>query len=369
MKEVFYYSIKYFFYYTARLYFKRVKVYGLNNIPKDGGILFSPNHQGALLDPLLVGSNISRPVTSLTRSDVFGGPFQWFMDALRMLPVYRIRNGYANLKKNDNIFEKCREKLRNEECIMMFSEAAHHNEYYLQKLSKGSSRLALEAQLESPESPIYIVPVGINYGHHQIAWSDLHLVYGKPIRVKKFLDNNNSNVENINHLRENLEEKMKECIWLPDKNDQYYEKKKMIIPKNTKLEFNELKEGIEKGSLKTEGLGQKFFSNNPKLLELLIFLISIPNFLPLLVIKNVISKFKDIVFYSSVKICLGPIIFPLWWFSAGSLTYLIYGENIEFRAFLNFVAESYGTFFLVVAPMIISLYLRQILLFYRNNKF
>ncbi len=30
---------------------------------------------------------------------------------------------------------------------------------------------------------------------------------------------------------------------------------------------NLIKEGIEKGSLKTEGFGQKVFSNNPKLLE------------------------------------------------------------------------------------------------------
>ena len=356
MKEIFYQIIKYFFYYTARFYFKRVKVYGLNNIPRDGGILFSPNHQGALLDPLLVGSNISRSVTSLTRSDVFGGPFQWFMDALRMLPVYRIRNGYANLKKNDNIFEKCRKILGKGECIMMFSEASHHNEYFLQRLSKGSSRLALEAQIEFPESNISIVPVGINYGHHQIAWSDLHLVYGKPISVKNFINNNNSIAENINCLRENLEEKMKECLWIPDKNDQYYEKKKMITPKNTKLEFDELKEGIKNESLKSKGLVDKFFAKNTRLLKTLIFLFSIPNFLPLLLIKNIISKFKDIVFYSSVKICLGPIIFPLWWLCVGYLTYFIYGENLDFLEYLV----------LVESLMLFSLYIRQYLLLFKK---
>ena len=138
-----------------------------------------------------------------------------------------------------------------------------------------------------------------------------------------------------------------------------FEKKKMIIPKNTKLEFNELKEGIEKGSLKTEGFGQKVFSNNPRLLEILILLFSIPNFLPLLVIKNVISKFKDIVFYSSVKICLGPIIFTLWWLIVPIITYTLSGENLEFDAFLEFCL-------LVEAPLIISLYVRQNLLFFRK---
>ena len=99
MKKLFYYFIKYTIKFTIHCYFRKIKIYGRENIPKNGGVLFSPNHQGAFLDPLLVGCNIKRPITSLTRSDVFGGPLQWFMDALNMLPVYRIRNGYANLKK------------------------------------------------------------------------------------------------------------------------------------------------------------------------------------------------------------------------------------------------------------------------------
>ena len=108
------------------------------------GLLFSPNHQGALLDPLVLASLTKGKITSLTRSDIFGGPFQWFLDAFYMLPVYRIRNGYSNLKKNDEIFAKCYELLGLGKFMLMFSEGGHHNEYYLQNLSKGSSRLAFQ---------------------------------------------------------------------------------------------------------------------------------------------------------------------------------------------------------------------------------
>ena len=80
------------------------------------------------------------------------------------------------------IFNNCRNLLSKKQWIMMFSEADHHNEYYLQKLSKGSSRLAYESQLESGEIPIYIMPVGINYGHHQKPRCDLHIVFGEPIK-------------------------------------------------------------------------------------------------------------------------------------------------------------------------------------------
>ena len=112
--------------YYNHIFFRNVDVYGYENIPKDGGVLFSPNHQGAFLDPLLIGSMTPKKITSLTRSDVFGGPLQWFLDALQMLPIYRIRNGYSNLKKHDAIFEKCYNLLGSGKFLLMFSEGGHH---------------------------------------------------------------------------------------------------------------------------------------------------------------------------------------------------------------------------------------------------
>ena len=137
MKKLFYYFIKYtsnspFIVISGKSKFMDVKI-----SQKMVEYCFHPIIR-RLLDPLLVGCNIKRPITSLTRSDVFGGPLQWFMDALNMLPVYRIRNGYANLKKNEAIFKQCKNLLSKNQWIMMFSEAAHHDEFYLQSLSKAA---------------------------------------------------------------------------------------------------------------------------------------------------------------------------------------------------------------------------------------
>ena len=90
-----------------------------------------PNHQNALLDPLLVGTTANQSIHSLTRSDVFGGPLQWFLDAMQTLPVYRIRDGYSQLKNNDEVFERCYEILGQKKHMMMFSEGRHHEEHYL----------------------------------------------------------------------------------------------------------------------------------------------------------------------------------------------------------------------------------------------
>jgi len=308
MKKLFYHFIKKIVRVGSIGYFRKIKIYGLENIPKDGGIIFSPNHQGAFLDALLVGTILPREVTSLTRSDIFGGSFQWFFDALRMLPVYRIRNGYASLKKNELVFKNCRDLLRKKEWIVIFSEAAHHNEYYLQKLSKGSSRLAYEAQLESNEVPIYLMPLGINYGHHQKPRCDLHMVFGEPIRVHKYLIGGISKPETLNKIKNDLEIGMKKCLWLPNKDSNYSEKKKLIHRKNTLLDFNDLRNGIDKNILDPK---KKF--KNQQLLRFFIVTFSVPNFPPLFILKIILGLFTDIVFYSSLKFTAGILLLIIWW--------------------------------------------------------
>ena len=309
MKKLFYYFVKYTVRFASLCYFRKIKIYGLDNIPKNGGVLFSPNHQGAFLDPLLVGCNIKRSVTSLTRSDVFGGPLQWFLDALNMLPVYRIRNGYANLKKNEAIFDQCKNLLSNDQWIMMFSEAAHHDEFYLQPLSKGSSRLAYEAQ-EKSDNPVYIVPVGINYGHHRNPFCDLHLVFGEAILIKPFVGVAKEKPELINAIRARLKLGMEKCMWLPEKDENYENRKKLIHNANTKKSFHELKKGIEDQNLpQKKALKKKIWQ------KLVISMLSIPNLPPLLVIKRILGLFKDVVFYSSIKMSTGLILFLLWWTS------------------------------------------------------
>ncbi|OUU46950.1 MAG: hypothetical protein CBC28_08360 [Flavobacteriaceae bacterium TMED68] len=342
MKNIFYYFIKYTIQFASKCYFRKVKIIGLENIPKEGGILFSPNHQGAFLDPLLVGSIVIQQVTSLTRSDVFGGKFQWFLDALKMLPVYRIRNGYSNLRRNEEIFDKCRKFLCSKESIIMFSEAAHHNEFFLQSLSKGSSRLVYEAQVES-NFPIYLVPVGINYGHHTKPLCDLHLVFGKPIEVRNFLDDSLSKAETINNIREKLKSRMKKCIWLPNNDINYSKRKKLINRINTEMDFEDLKKGIGLMNLKTE---KKY--KNKLGFKLLLAISYVPNLPPLLIMKKILSLFEDIVFYSSIKLTAGLILFGVWWV----ILYVLIGIYFDWILALP-----------VIFTCILFLYIRQSLLY------
>ena len=323
MKLIVYLVLKNIFRYYNRIYFRSVNVYGKNNIPTDGGVLFSPNHQGALLDPLVLASLTQGKTTSLTRSDIFGGPFQWFLDAFYMLPVYRIRNGYSNLKKNDATFAKCYELLGLGKFMLMFSEGGHHNEYYLQNLSKGSSRLAFKAAQENPGKKIYLQPVGINYGHHQQPRCTLHLVYGQPIKVSDFVDLKLTDVENINILKLELQNRMKACLWLPDKTENYFIQKKKINRHTTHVDFKTLKSALQNNYNKMPGVKPK-----SKTRKVLIFLLSVPNIIPLWISRKIIGKLEDIVFVSSLKYVLGVFLFPIWWLATSITIAYMYGNRV-----------------------------------------
>ena len=323
MKLIVYLVLKNIFRYYNRIYFRSVNVYGKNNIPTDGGVLFSPNHQGALLDPLVLASLTQGKTTSLTRSDIFGGPFQWFLDAFYMLPVYRIRNGYSNLKKNDATFAKCYELLGLGKFMLMFSEGGHHNEYYLQNLSKGSSRLAFKAAQENPGKKIYLQPVGINYGHHQQPRCTLHLVYGQPIKVSDFVDLKLTDVENINILKLELQDRMKACLWLPDKTENYFIQKKKINRYTTHVDFKTLKSALQNNYNKMPGVKPK-----SKTRKVLIFLLSVPNIIPFWISRKIIGKLEDIVFVSSLKYVLGVFLFPIWWLATSITIAYMYGNRV-----------------------------------------
>ena len=103
LKKIFYEIVALTLSIYNNFFFKKLTVVGKEKIPKDGSIIFSPNHQSALLDPLLVGVTNGKRVYSLTRSDVFRKPFLWVLNAMQTLPIYRIRDGYEKLTRNKEL--------------------------------------------------------------------------------------------------------------------------------------------------------------------------------------------------------------------------------------------------------------------------
>ena len=187
--------------------------------------------------------------------------------------------------------------------------------------------------------------MGINYGHHKKPLCDLHVVFGKPIEVRNFLDDSLSKAETINNIREKLTSGMKKCIWLPDNDNNYSNRKKLINRINTKMDFEDLKKSIELMNIKTE---KKYI--NKLVLKLLLAISNVPNLPPLLIMKRILSLFEDVVFYSSIKLTAGLILFGIWWL----ILYLLIGIYFDWIIALP-----------AVFTCILFLYIRQNLLYFK----
>ena len=309
LKLAFYYFMKIYMQFFMRLFFGRVEIVGLEKIPSGKPIIYSCNHQNAFMDALIIGAISPMRITSMTRSDVFNTPLKWFMDALQMLPIYRMRDGIDQLGKNEAVFEKIRNLLRNNKAILIFSEGNHGNDFFLRPLTKGSSRMALESMEKMPEKDIQVVPVGINYFHHQRPGHKLTVVFGQPVAVKDYFPAYQEHpVRGANQLKMAISNGMETCLLISKETEDYFQKRDYINRHTESIPFNHLKAAIDK---KDPPLPMKGKPN--LILKTAAKLLGIFNFLPLLILQRILAPIKDIVFYGSLKYAFGLFVFPLWY--------------------------------------------------------
>ncbi len=174
---------------ALHLYFGRIEVHGLENVPKTGAVLFLPNHQKALIDVLLIVTDCHRKPYFLTRSDVFNKQvLRRFFAFLQMIPIYRMRDGRNQLKNNEAVFKKCTELFENEEAIVLFPEANHNLRRRVRNLSKGFTRIVFHSLKQSPSNEILMIPVGLNYLKSTGFPDKVAVYYGKPIVSSQLYD-------------------------------------------------------------------------------------------------------------------------------------------------------------------------------------
>ena len=318
---VFYACFRIFMRLMLRLYYHKIKVEGIENVPKRVPLLVTPNHQNALMDPLLVGAFAPIPLHYLTRSDVFN---KWTNPILRlfnMMPVYRIRDGYSKLALNDKIFTDCSAIFQSKGSVLIFAEGNHGKEYFLRPLTKGASRLALKSQAELNED-LMVLPVGLNFFEHRKPRSTVLIKFGEPISVRDYLaDYEENQSTGLIKMREAISIAMKSTLVIPDETQDYELRKQAIFqPKNESLSFKELR-SIDPTKVKTE----KREKRHHRLAKIL-------NPIPFFVIARKLSNVEDVVFHSTLKFSIALIAFPLWWLSVFLLLFWSVGINIAILA-------------------------------------
>ncbi|MDR2887448.1 MAG: 1-acyl-sn-glycerol-3-phosphate acyltransferase [Bacteroidales bacterium] len=171
-----------------KIFYRKIIVKGTENINPQHHVIFAPNHQNTLMDALAVLFTVKGQPVFLARADIFRKKtMAAILYFLKILPVYRIRDGYANLKGNDEIFLKTVDVIKNRNRLVILPEGNHEGYRRLRQLKKGICRVAFQAdEAENNRLNIKIIPVGIEYSDYRKFRQVLTVVYGKPIEVSEY---------------------------------------------------------------------------------------------------------------------------------------------------------------------------------------
>jgi 1-acyl-sn-glycerol-3-phosphate acyltransferase len=215
-KWSFWYAIfRPYFYFTFWLFHRKIVVTGKENIPLDKPLIFAPNHPNALHDDLAIVYSTPHQVVWLGRADIHKSRFDRpFLRFLKIIPVYRIRDGKESLGNNDTTFRTAVKVLQHNQAIAIYPEAENSLFRSMVPHKKAIARVVfLGGELTDFSLDTRIVPTGLYFDQSHNFGRRLVVAYGSPICVKDYypLYRENPHKANI-ALRNDLEAAIRKLV-------------------------------------------------------------------------------------------------------------------------------------------------------------
>lgn len=220
----FYWFLRYYVDFSLKLSYRKIIYVGKENIPQDGAIIYAPNHTNALMDALILLALDRKPKVFVARADIFKNPtLAKIFTFLKIMPIMRQRDGYNEVKKNQEIIQKSIDVLNDRIPFCIFPEGTHNTKHSLLPLSKGIFKIAFQAHEIMPDMPLYIVPTGLTYGDFFRFRSTVRVEIGKPIKINDFIEEHSecSGQEQINLMKDLLSKRIRSSILYIPENEEY----------------------------------------------------------------------------------------------------------------------------------------------------
>jgi 1-acyl-sn-glycerol-3-phosphate acyltransferase len=136
----------------------RVRIEGIEHVPRTGPVIVAPNHVSVLDGPAVsavVGTHRWRATRNLIAAEVFEGVIGWILRQARQVPI---RRGTGDTGALDDAIEA----IRDGSCVGVFPEGRVNEDPRagLQRIRSGLTRIAIPTGAS-------VVPVGI-WGTHRV---------------------------------------------------------------------------------------------------------------------------------------------------------------------------------------------------------
>lgn len=170
----------------VRLFYREIRVSGLENLPTTGPVILLANHPNGMLDPVILRIAADRPVGFLAKSTLFGNPFgRLGLAAFAGLPVFRPRDG-ADTSHNERTFELARQRLADHQWLALFPEGTSHSDPAMRPLKTGAARIALSFCEQHPLERLQLVPCGLLYDAKEVFRSRVAVYIGEALDATQF---------------------------------------------------------------------------------------------------------------------------------------------------------------------------------------
>lgn len=167
----------------VKLYFKlyNPRFYGIENIPKSGGVVLAGNHMSKF-DPLLVASSTKRCIHFLGKKELCRGFGKVFFKMAGMIPVDRS-------KHNPEALKEAISALRSGYVVGIFPEGTvNKTKDIILPFKYGAVKMARD-------SGALILPFSIT-GKYTFLKKGVRITFGKPYKVVEDLEVENKKLEN-----------------------------------------------------------------------------------------------------------------------------------------------------------------------------
>ncbi len=206
-----------------KVFFRSLHINGFKKVPVAKPVLLAVNHPTAFIDPLPICTFMEGPIYNMTRGDIFRKPFfRKLLESTNMFPVFRMRDGYTGRDRNAEVFDWCKNKLRDGRIVTIYVEGEHHWEKRVRPIKKGLANIAFGTYEQYRLEDLQVFPVGCAYRYGDRAREEGRFTVGDPLWVKDYWalyqENANAAVQKMCLDIENALKKV--CYHLDDEADE-----------------------------------------------------------------------------------------------------------------------------------------------------
>jgi len=195
------------------LYYPRVEIADAERIPQTGPVLMCANHGNSLIDAVIIGIAVRRPVRFMAKAPLFDHPVLGPpMTALGMVPAFRGSDDSRQVRRNLESLDVGAKVLVDGHAMGIFPEGKSTDQAHLEMVRSGAARMAIQA-VEQGAKGVQVFPLGLTYERKERFRSSVLVRIGEPIDVEELLQKHDGESRMARRaLTSELELRLKEVV-------------------------------------------------------------------------------------------------------------------------------------------------------------